>query len=211
MKGIVKMRYVNFIVFLLFALVVIALTVEAKPDSLNRFERFNRTFTKAEMVAIGERVYNVEGTTTCVACHGPQGQGGYVSSAPKLNDSTKFEVYDALGGKKAFKKDPAKFKRELETVHVYLLRMGSVNWNKFNKQAHPEVQLDWSKTNRPHGKLDPNMFGVTKIPTLYAVHDIREELNKNRNLKLSHGDMEDLAAYSVYQYMKTLDTEGIWK
>jgi hypothetical protein len=136
------------------------------------------------------------------------GRGGSIAEAPRLNEPKKWDIYKALGGDVAFKENPEEMKKQMQTVHLALIRYGSIYWNKERDQIHPEIKLNFSLTDDPHGVLDPLMYGIQQAPTLITIKKIQGEIKKNRGLKIDKNEMYWLAAHSVYQYVKTFDQGG---
>jgi hypothetical protein len=195
--------------FLLFAGGLILFS-HSGDSGTSSFATYREKFTPEELVTIGSRIYNLRGANTCLMCHGLKGQGGSVAEAPHLDKPRKWDLFLALGGEEAWRKNPEKFLHDLETANVHLIRLGAIAWNVKRDQVHPEVKLDWSKTDDPHGKFDPLMYGINQAPTLNEVKKIQKELKKTKGMELKKDQAAELAAYAVYQYVKTLDRENLF-
>ena len=138
--------------------------------------------TDAQMVAIGERLYKVQGGNTCNDCHGVAGHSGRLQQAADLRKPQTWKAFKATGG------DMAKFEERI----VSLIKGGAGVWNA----AHPD------------DLYDVNMMGVTQGATKKEVKKIRKELKKKDGITIAKGDADAFAAKAAYSYVKTLAIKG---
>ena len=161
---------------------------------------------KAQLLKIGEEVFNTEGENTCLQCHGKGGTGGTQAGAADLRHPKTWRVYQALGGDEAFNANKDKFRQDMETVLHDLIRKGAPEWNLKFPGAHKEIKLDWSKVTIPDkaDKYNQMMKGITSEPMEKKVKEVGEELKKGGK-QLTPAQIRDVAAVSDFEYVKSLD------
>ena len=162
---------------------------------------------KAQLLKIGEEVFNTDGENTCLQCHGKGGTGGTQAGAADLRHPKTWRVYQALGGDEAFNASKDKFRQDMETVLHDLIRNGAPQWNLKFPSAHKEIKLDWSKVTIPDkaDKYNQMMKGITSEPMEKKVKEVGEQLKKEGGKQLTPAQIRDLAAVSDFEYVKTLD------
>jgi len=161
---------------------------------------------KAQLLKIGEEVFNTDGENTCLQCHGKGGTGGTQAGAADLRHPKTWRVYQALGGDEVFNANKDKFRQDMETVLHDLIRNGAPQWNLKFPSAHKEIKLDWSKVTIPDkaDKYNQMMKGITSEPMEKKVKEVGEELKKGGK-QLTPAQMRDVAAVSDFEYVKSLD------
>lgn len=102
-------------------LFVIFLTLSFYPAS-TQAQAVSTNLTPAEMLTLGQRIYEIRGANTCVMCHGKDGNHGSYSQAAKLQQ-------------------PATWKLHSDEAHVELIELGAVAWNTKNS-ARLGVSID---------------------------------------------------------------------
>src|SRR5262245_54468678 len=161
---------------------------------------------KAQLLKIGETVYNTDGENTCLQCHGKGGTGGTQAGAADLRHPKTWRVYQALGGDEAFKADKEKFRQDMEAVLHDLIRNGAPQWNLKFPSAHKEIKLDWTKVTVPDkaDKYNQMMKGITSEPMEKKVKEVGEQLKKDGK-QLTPAQVRDVASVSDFEYVKTFD------
>lgn len=165
-------------------------------------EKINQTFTKQELVKLGENIYHTKGMQTCLQCHRGRGEGEGYAGAAKLQAPWTFRSFNALGGYDALKSNPKEFRDKMEVSLLYLLHGGALNWNEKFPKDHPEIVFDWSKTGKD--KYDMMMWGVAQAEMKTKVKKVHEELT-TAGKTLSDDEMQWLAAYAALEYIKTFE------
>jgi hypothetical protein len=161
---------------------------------------------KAQLLKIGEEVFNTDGENTCLQCHGKGGTGGTQAGAADLRHPKTWRVYQALGGDEVFNANKDKFRQDMEAVLHDLIRNGAPQWNLKFSSAHKEIKLDWSKVTIPDkaDKYNQMMKGITSEPMEKKVKEVGEQVKKEGK-QLTAAQVRDLAAVSDFEYVKTLD------
>jgi hypothetical protein len=162
--------------------------------------------SQAQLLSIGEAIYNAEGENTCLTCHGKGGTGGDQAGAADLRHPRTWRVYQALGGDAAFAANPTQFRTAMDTVLHYLIRHGATQWNLRFPKAHKAVTLDWSRVTIPDTAEQYNqmMKGLTSAPMSRKLKAVQPQLAK-AGKKLSMSRMRDVAAVADLLYIKTFD------
>ncbi len=167
--------------------------------------QFGQMFTKAELVKLGENIYQTKGMQTCLQCHRAGGEGEGYAGAAKLRAPWTFRSFNALGGYEALAANPKEFRNKMEVALLYLLHGGALNWNANFAKDHPEIVYDWSKTGKD--KYDMMMWGVAQAEMKAKVEKVHGELTASGKT-LSEEDMSWLAALATLEYIKTFEKPG---
>ena len=161
-----------------------------------------------DLYKMGEKLFNTEGTNTCVYCHGKGGHGGNQAGAADLRHPKTWRSYQALGGDAAYQANKDEFLQKLETALHFLIANGATTWNlRFDKKVK-DIHYDWSKVTVPDkaDKYNNMMKGVTSGPMKNQVKDVVE---KPLNLK-KLSEAEDVASVAAFTYVKSFDEDGIF-
>ncbi|MGQ4809747.1 hypothetical protein NKDENANG_03174 [Candidatus Entotheonellaceae bacterium PAL068K] len=154
------------------------------------------------LLAIGETLFNTEGANTCLRCHGKGGHGGDQAGAADLRHPRTWRSYQALGGDAAFAADKDKFRQDMETSLLYLIRNGATSWNQKFSKKHKDIKYDWSKVMIPDkaDKYNNMMQGVTSGPMKKQVIGLKKQLKLKKT-----NPAKDVAALAALTYVKTFD------
>lgn len=166
-----------------------------------------KNFTDAELLQIGDKVFNTTGENTCLKCHRAGGIGEGWTGCKDLRKPWNFTSFKALGGYEAMQKDPEKFRKDMTTIQEYLLANGGIKMNMGFKKDHPDVILDWSKSPTSKGQYDMMMWGTVQKAEKDKIKEIQKDLEA-QGKKLTDVEMKDLAVYSVHEYVKTFEEEN---
>ncbi len=162
-------------------------------------------FSDAEILKIGENVYNTTGENTCLKCHRAGGLGEGWANCKDLRKPYDWNVFKGYGGYEAMEKDPETFYKNMYTTIEYLLANGGIRWNQGFKKDHPEIVLDWTKTpNKNNGQFDMMMWGTAQPITKKKIQEIQKGLAAEGKT-LTDAEMKDLAVYSTLEYIKTFE------
>ena len=159
--------------------------------------------SKEKLVELGEFVYNTEGANTCLKCHGKGGHGGDQAGAADLRHPRTWRSYQALGGDEAFTANKEEFVKKMETSLHFLVNKGATTWTQRFSKKHKDIAYDWSKVEGAD-KYDSMMKGVTTGPMKKKVKGLKEKLG-DAGKKLKPNDLAEVAAVSVFEYVKTFD------
>lgn len=158
--------------------------------------------SEAQLLKMGEMLFNTEGTNTCVYCHGKGGHGGNQAGAADLRHPRTWRVYQALGGDEAFNANKEKFLKDLQTSLHFLIRNGATKWNLSFSKQHKDIEYDWSKVTVPDkaSKYNNMMKGVTSGPMQKQVKEVQKQLKLKKS-----SPARDVAAVASLVYVKSLD------
>ena len=158
--------------------------------------------SQAELLKLGEVIYNVDEANTCLKCHGKGGHGGDQAGAADLRHPRTWRVYQALGGDAAFAANKEKLLTDLEVALHYLIRNGATTWNLRFDKLQKDIKYDWSKVSIPDkaDKYNNMMKGLTTEPMKKQVKETIQE-----KLKLNASQAQDLAAVADFEYVKSFD------
>lgn len=161
-----------------------------------------------DLYKMGEKLFNTEGTNTCVYCHGKGGHGGNQAGAADLRHPKTWRSYQALGGDAAYQANKDEFLQKMETAVHFLIANGGTVWNQRFEKKYKDIKYDWSKVTVPDkvDKYNNMMKGVTSGPMKNQVKDVVE---KPLNLKKS-SEAEDVASVAAFTYVKSLDEDGVF-
>jgi len=161
-----------------------------------------------DLYKMGEKLFNTEGTNTCVYCHGKGGHGGNQAGAADLRHPKTWRSYQALGGDAAYQANKDEFLQKMETALHYLIANGGTTWNLRFDKKYKEIKYDWSKVTVPDkaDKYNTMMKGVTSGPMKNQVKDVVE---KPLNLK-KLSEAEDVASVAAFTYVKSFDEDGVF-
>jgi hypothetical protein len=161
-----------------------------------------------DLYKMGEKLFNTEGTNTCVYCHGKGGHGGNQAGAADLRHPKTWRSYQALGGDAAYQANKDEFLQKMETALHYLIANGGTTWNLRFDKKYKDIQYDWSKVTVPDkaDKYNTMMKGVTSGPMKNQVKDVVE---KPLNLK-KLSEAEDVASVAAFTYVKSFDEDGVF-
>lgn len=195
------------LLMMLMSLVLLALpALAAENDIAQTAEKLN--LSEEEWVKLGNDLYHTDGTNTCLHCHGEGGHGGKQAGAADLRHPKTWRSYQALGGDEAMQADREKFLTEMETALHYLVRNGAPTWNRMFDRTHKDIEYDWSKVTVPDkaDKYNNMMKGVTAGPMRKQVNErVQDKYDTNA------GEARDIAAFAAFEYVKTLDEDGVFK
>jgi len=161
--------------------------------------------TPTDIQKIGSDVYNTPGAQTCLKCHLGGGLGGGWAGAQDLRKPYTWASFNILGGYDALKADTVKFRKDMWTVLEYLFINSGLKWNMGFSKDHPEVQVDWSKNPKGVPQYDMMMWGIYQPEMKAKIKLIQAGLKTDMSLDINDEDMKLLAAYSVFEYIKTFE------
>lgn len=170
--------------------------------------------TPEQLSELGDYVYNTEGSNTCLKCHGKGGVGGDQKGAANLQEPKSWVSFQALGGEEAWKADKEAFLKKLETAVQFLINKGGTTWNQRFGKKHKDVTYVWDGVKNVDGKevnkYDSMMKGVTAGPMKKKVKSLKEKLG-DAGKKLKNKDLAEVAAAAAYEYVKSFDTQDVFK
>lgn len=147
----------------------------------------------AVMLKAGDGLFHQTGANSCVYCHGTPDQAGKVAAAAKLHLPKTWKIYKILGGDGAFAKDKAGFLQKLHDATVHLIAKGAVSHNVSFKQP-------WYDVAKGGGAYDSQMLGVGGPPSKAWIKKYEKR-----------GMTPEIAAEAALVYIKTIDTQGVFK
>lgn len=160
-----------------------------------------KQFTPVEIEEIGKNVYQTTGENTCLKCHRSGGEGEGWAGAADLRKPYKWNAFTTLGGYEALEKNPEEFRKKFYTILEALAAEGGIKWNLNFKKTHPDIVMDWSKSEKKKTQYDMMMWGVAQAAVKKKIADIQKDL-ESKGKKLTDAEMKDLAVYAVMQYIK---------
>ena len=143
--------------------------------------------------AMGQGLYEQQGSNSCSFCHGIDGKGGKVADAAKLNTPKAWKTFKALGGEAELKKNKTAFLKNMEEAIVDLIAKGAIAHNSTFKKPHH----DFKKSGGP---VNAQMLGLGGAPSAAWVNKFKER-----------GVTKDIAARSAYLHIQSFDTQGVFK
>jgi cytochrome c553 len=141
----------------------------------------------------GDGLYHQSGANSCLYCHGTPDQAGKVAAAAKLHMPKTWKIYKILGGDGAYAKNKAEFLKNMHDATVHLIAKGAVTHNVSYKEP-------WYDVSKGGGAYDSQMVGLGGPPSKAWV----KKYEKSRAMT------PEIAAESVYIYIKSLDTQGVF-
>jgi len=157
-------------------------------------------FSQEEIVSVGENVYQTPGQQTCLKCHRAGGEGEGWAGASDLRKPYEWNSFKALGGYEALEADPAQFRQNMETLLTYLITNGGLKTNIGFKKDHPEIKLDWSKTDGKK-QFDMMMWGTFQKEMKKKIKVVQAELAEE-GTEIADEDMRTFATYAVIEYIR---------
>jgi hypothetical protein len=143
--------------------------------------------------AMGKEIFEQAGSNSCSFCHGIDGKAGKVALSAKLNVPKTWKTFKALGGDAEFTKNKKAFLKNLDEALVDLIAKGAIVHNStYKNPAH-----DFKKAG---GTINAQMLGMSGGPSMAW-------LGKNKD----KGVTKEIAAHSALTYIKSFDTQGVFK
>lgn len=136
--------------------------------------------------AMGQAIFEQNGANSCMYCHGITGEGGKVAAAAKLTHPKSWKTYKGL-------KQGADFPAHMQEALVNLIQKGAIAHNSGFKPAW----FDWKATGGP---INGQMLGLSGAPSAAWLSRFKDK-----------GVTREIAAQSVYLYIQSFDTEGVFK
>jgi hypothetical protein len=143
--------------------------------------------------AMGNGLYNQNGSNSCLYCHGVGGKGGKVANAADLTDFKSWKIFKVLGGESALAADAKAFKEKFKESSVHLILKGSIVHNSSFKR-------DWYDISKAGKAYDGQMLGMTAAPSRAWLKKFKKEYNITA----------EVAAESTYLYLVSLDKSGLY-
>jgi hypothetical protein len=147
----------------------------------------------AILIKAGAGLYNQTGANSCLYCHGTAVEVGKVATAARIHEPRTWKIYKILGGDAAFAKDRADFLKKMQEATENLIVKGAVSHNVSYKQP-------WFDVAKGGGAFDSQMVGLAGPPSRAWV----------RKYEKTRGMTAEVAAHAVYEYIKTLDSQGVF-
>lgn len=168
-----------------------------------------------KLLEYGEMIYNTEGSNTCLKCHGKGGVGGDQAGAANLQKPKTWVSYQALGGDDALAANKEEFLMKMETALHFLINKGGTTWNQRFKKSHKGIEYSWDGVKNADGKevnkYDSMMKGVTTGPMKKRLKALKKDLEASGGKKLKNKQVAEVATVAAYEYVKSFDTEGVFK
>ena len=146
----------------------------------------------APSLNMGKGLFGQEGANSCSYCHGIDGKGGKVKEAVNLTTPKTWKSYKGIG-EAAFAKNKAEALKQLEESVEHTILKGALIHNSSFKRPW----FDWKKAGGP---FNSQMLGLSGAPSKAWLAKYKEK-----------GVTPEIAAKAVFNYIKTLDTQGVFK
>jgi hypothetical protein len=177
-----NLRYFSFISGLLLSHLVLSSLALAQPSPSE---------------GMGRGLYSADGANSCLFCHGILEESGTykvgnIKDAAKLSEPKTWNVYAALGGEAAFKKDPKGFVAKMKDATIHLIRMGAIRHNATYKADGYDKSLRKS--------YNAQMMGLSGAASVAW-------LNRMKAREVT----PEIAAESLWLFIKTFDQQGVFK
>ncbi|ETW97632.1 hypothetical protein [Candidatus Entotheonella palauensis] len=167
-----------------------------------------------KLAEFGEFLYNTEGANTCLKCHGKGGVGGDQAGAANLQKPKTWVSYQALGGDEALAANKEEFLAKMEAALHFLINKGGTTWNQRFEKTHKGIAYEWAGVKNADGKevdkYDSMMKGVTTGPMKKKLRELKKQLEADGK-KLKSKEVAEVAAVAAFEYVKSFDSDGVFK
>jgi hypothetical protein len=141
---------------------------------------------------MGQGLYEQNGSNSCLYCHGLGGQNGKVAISANLTHPKTWKSFKGAGGEAALANNREEFLARLEEAVVHTIRNGATIHNSGFKK-------DWYDVAKAGGTINSQMVGLGGSPSVAWLKKYSDR-----------GVTKDIAAQSLYLYLKTLDADSVY-
>ena len=157
------------------------------------------------MITLGKEVYFSKSSDSCAKCHGDitkeSLEGKEIEQSADLQNPYTWVAFKALGGENKKNKNPENFNQQFDSVIIELIINGAYDWNReFYKKATKEYDFNWSRVDGKE-QYDSQMKGI-KISIVKHILKKIDRILRKEGVKVNRKELENIAAVSVYEFVK---------